>query len=161
MEYWLSGPVAGVPDLVQPVAHALLQVQKELHETLSDFDDHKLWLRPNNIASVGFHLKHLAGVLERLFTYAKGNQLTDSQLVFLRNEGLENTNASTKELLIAFDSQVEIALFQLKNTKPETLTEVRYVGRKMIPSTVMGLLFHAAEHSMRHYGQLLVTAKLL
>lgn len=161
LEYWLKGPIEGIPDLLQPVAHALLQVQKELHEVLADFDQEKLWKRPNNVASVGFHLNHLVGVLDRLFTYADGGNLSDAQMAFLKNESVENHEIGVGDLLQAFDLQVEKALSQLKKTNPEILAEVRYVGRKMIPSTVVGLLFHAAEHTTRHFGQLMVTVKLL
>jgi uncharacterized damage-inducible protein DinB len=161
LEYWLKGSVPEIPLLLQPVAHALLQVQKELKEVFIDFDEKKLWERPRNVASLGFHLNHLTGVLDRLFTYAEGNSLTDEQMVFLKNEGIENIETGSKELLIAFDLQVIKSLEQLKNTNPETLTETRFVGRKMLPSTVIGLLFHAAEHTTRHFGQMLVTIKIL
>ncbi|MDP1813092.1 MAG: DinB family protein [Leadbetterella sp.] len=161
LEYWLKGSVPEIPLLLQPVAHALLQVQKELKEVFIDFDEKKLWERPRNVASLGFHLNHLTGVLDRLFTYAEGNSLTDEQMVFLKNEGIENIDTGSKELLKAFDLQVIKSLEQLKNTNPETLTETRFVGRKMLPSTVIGLLFHAAEHTTRHFGQMLVTIKIL
>jgi uncharacterized damage-inducible protein DinB len=161
LEYWLKGSVPEIPLLLQPVAHALLQVQKELQEVFIDFDENKLWEKPRNVASVGFHLNHLTGVLDRLFTYAKGDSLTVEQLIFLKNEGTENNKTNTIELLKAFDLQVIKSLNQLKATHPHTLTETRFVGRKMLPSTVIGLLFHAAEHTTRHFGQLLVTIKIL
>jgi uncharacterized damage-inducible protein DinB len=161
LEFWLKGSIPEIPLLLQPVAHALLQVQKELREAFLDFDENKLWERPRNVASVGFHLNHLTGVLDRLFTYAKGENLTDEQLVFLKNEGTENNETNSRALLKAFDLQVIKSLEQMKNTNPATLTETRFVGRKMLPSTVIGLLFHAAEHTTRHFGQLLVTVKIL
>lgn len=161
LEYWLKGPVPEIPLLLQPVAHALLQVQKELKEVFIDFDEKKLWERPKNVAAVGFHLNHLTGVLDRLFTYAKGENLTAEQLVFLKNEGNENNATNSIELLKAFDLQVIKSLDQLKYINPETLTEPRFVGRKMLPSTVIGLLFHAAEHTTRHFGQVLVTVKII
>mgnify|MGYP003883461189 CR=1 FL=1 len=161
LEFWLKGSIPEIPLLLQPVAHALLQVQKELREAFLDFDENKLWERPRNVASVGFHLNHLTGVLDRLFTYAKGENLTDEQLIFLKNEGTENNETNSRALLKAVDLQVIKCLEQLKNTNPETLTETRFVGRKMLPSTVIGLLFHAAEHTTRHFGQLLVTIKIL
>ncbi len=161
LEFWLKGSIPEIPLLLQPVAHALLQVQKELREAFLDFDENKLWERPRNVASVGFHLNHLTGVMDRLFTYAKGEKLTDEQLVFLKNEGTENNETNSRALLKAFDLQVIRSLEQLKNTNPETLTESRFVGRKMLPSTVIGLLFHAAEHTTRHFGQLLVTIRIL
>jgi uncharacterized damage-inducible protein DinB len=161
LEYWLRGPLPEIPPLLQPVAHALLQVQKELHEVFTDFDEDNLWKRPNNVASIGFHLNHLTGVLDRLFTYSRGGSLTELQLLFLKNEGIENPDASSIEMLKLFDNQIEKALVQLKNTQPDTLTEIRFVGRKMLPSTVIGLIFHAAEHTTRHFGQLLVIHKIL
>ena len=156
-EIWLTGPVPEVPALLQPVAHALLQVQRELREILVDFPEQKLWEKPKGMASVGFHLQHLSGVLDRLFTYAKSEVLTETQLLFLKNEGMENAALTIEKLIQQFDLQVAKSISQLKNTQPETLTEVRFVGRKQIPSTHIGLLFHATEHSTRHLGQLLVT----
>lgn len=88
IEFWLKGPLPEIPDLLQPAAYALLQVQKELTEVLANFDEQKLWEKPNGVASVGFHLQHLTGVLDRLFTYAAGCQLTENQLVYLKNEGI-------------------------------------------------------------------------
>ena len=160
-EIWLTGPVPEVPALLQPVAHALLQVQRELKEILVDFPEQKLWEKPKGMASVGFHLQHLSGVLDRLFTYARSEVLTETQLLFLKNEGKENSALTIEKLIQQFDLQVAKSISQLKNTQPETLTEVRFVGRKQIPSTHIGLLFHATEHSTRHLGQLLVTVNFL
>jgi uncharacterized damage-inducible protein DinB len=160
-EYWLSGPVSGIPQLLQPVAHALLQARREVGDALVDFPAHLLWEQPKGVASVGFHLQHLQGVLHRLFTYARGEQLNTEQLLYLKQEGIKDDNILTADLLKKFNEQVEKALMQLQETDPETLTQERGVGRKQIPSTVTGLLFHAAEHTMRHTGQLLVTVKML
>lgn len=162
VEYWLRGPVEGIPALLQPVAHALLQARDEVMIALQNFPEDKLWEKPAGLASVGFHLQHLRGVLDRLFTYAKGEVLNTQQLEALSLEGKPYTgNNSVKELLASFDRQVEAALGQLRNTGETTLTATRGVGRAKLPSTVLGLLFHAAEHTMRHTGQLLVTVKFL
>ena len=161
MEYWLKGPIPEIPALLQPVAHALLQVQKELKELMVDFDESNLWIRPKGVASVGFHLQHLVGVLDRLFTYADGKALSEIQLDYLKKEGVENKNITSEVLTYNFDIQVERTLEVLKRIKPEVLTAARFVGRKQIASTVIGLIFHAAEHTTRHFGQLLVTVKTL
>ncbi|MEI9910958.1 MAG: DinB family protein [Bacteroidota bacterium] len=162
IEYWLRGPVEAVPGLLQPVAHALLQARDEVTNALQIFPDEKLWEKPAGAASVGFHLQHLRGVLDRLFTYAKNKALTQQQLEALANEGKAyGGNMTVQELLTAFHLQVEISLEQLKHTDETTLTAARGVGRAKLPSTVLGLLFHAAEHTMRHTGQLLVTANIL
>jgi uncharacterized damage-inducible protein DinB len=100
-------------------------------------------------------------VLDRLFTYAKGQQLSAQQLEYLKAEGIANENIKVTSLLTALDSQIDHSLAALKDIDPATLTDPRGVGRKQLPSTVMGLLFHAAEHTMRHTGQLLVTIRVL
>ncbi|HVV54028.1 MAG TPA: DinB family protein [Mucilaginibacter sp.] len=161
-EVWLRGPVDGVPPLLQPVAHALLQSREEVEAMMIGFPDIFLWVKPSGMASPAFHLQHLAGVLDRLFTYARGEMLNQGQLDYLAMEGRETANApDSAELVGAFARQVDIAIGQLRNTSESMLTEARGVGRSQVPSTVIGLLFHAAEHVMRHTGQLLVTTRLL
>ena len=87
--------------------------------------------------------------------------MSEEQLHDLAAEGKEKEEITVNELLNKFNYQIEIALIQLRNTPDITLLEPRGVGRKQLPSTVLGLLFHAAEHVQRHTGQLLVTAKML
>ena len=107
-------------------------------------------------------MQHLAGVLDRLFTYARGESLSETQLAFLKSEGNSPYDGcGYNDLLHALKDNIELALTQLRQTDESALTEIRYVGRAMIPSTQLGLLFHAAEHTQRHVGQLLVTAKIL
>lgn len=159
-EVWLRGPVSGVPPLLQPAAHALLQAAEESKELLRDFPDALLWQRPAGLASPGFHLLHISGVLDRLCTYAAGNSLTEEQLRYLQTESTPQM-VSTQTLIDKMEEQVQKALAQLRQTDETTLTERRGVGRKALPSTVLGLLFHAAEHTMRHLGQLLVTVTVL
>jgi len=161
-EYWLRGPVPGVPPLLQPVAHALLQARDAVADLTKNFDGKKLWEKPAGAASVGFHLQHLSGVLDRLFTYAQDQSLAPEQLQQLKAEGKgEGTEITTAQLVQTFQQQVEKSLQQLRTTNEANLTEERKVGRAGLPSTVQGLLFHAAEHTMRHTGQLLVTIKVL
>jgi uncharacterized damage-inducible protein DinB len=161
-EVWLRGPLPAVPPLLQPVAHALLQAREEITELLADFPAAKLAERPLGLASVGFHLRHLVGVLDRTFTYARGEALSAAQLAYLAAEGQPPTHlGAVPELVAAFAQQVDAALAQLRATPEATLPEWRGVGRAQLPSTVIGLLVHAAEHTTRHVGQLLVTARLV
>ena len=160
-EVWLRGPLRDVPALLQPVAHALLQAQEEIHAMMLHFPASLLWQQPEGVASPGFHLQHMAGVLDRLFTYAAGNLLTDQQLQYLAAEGKPGDGQSPDQLLDRLDAAILQAIERLQQTDPATLTETRGVGRKQVPSTVLGLLFHAAEHTMRHTGQLLVTVQVL
>jgi len=161
-EVWLRGPLPGVPPLLQPVAHALLQAREEVAEIMRDFPAARLAARPLGLASVGFHLRHLTGVLDRTFTYARGAALTETQLAYLAAEGQPPTHPdAVAELVQAFVSQVDVALAQLAATPASSLPEWRGVGRAQLPSTVIGLLVHAAEHTTRHVGQLLVTSRLV
>jgi len=159
-ETWQRGPVPGVLPLLQPVAHALLQARDEVDECLADFPDALLWERPAGVASVGFHLQYLTGVLDRLFTYARNEKLSEEQRAWLSREG-KPASVPAEALVRRFKVQVDAALAQLRQTDESTLTDFRGVGRAQLPSTVLGLLFHAAEHTMRHLGQLLVTVCVL
>ncbi len=161
-EVWQRGAIEKVPPLLQPVAHALLQAKEELFEMMKDFPEDLLWEKPAGIASVGFHLQHLSGVIDRLFTYARNEKLSQYQLQQLQDENIfSNNHLPIKILLERFDQQIDDALMQLKNTDELKLSEFRGVGRKQIPTTIIGLLFHAAEHTMRHVGQLIVTIKFV
>jgi uncharacterized damage-inducible protein DinB len=161
-EVWLRGPLPAVPPLLQPVAHALLQAREEVTELMQQFPPEKLAERPLGLASVGFHLRHLTGVLDRTFTYARGEALSETQLAYLAAEGQPPTHpGAVAELVQAFAQQVDTALAQLGNTSEATLPEWRGVGRAQLPSTVIGLLVHAAEHTTRHVGQLLVTSRII
>lgn len=161
-EFWLRGPVPGITALLQPAAHALLQAREEVNALMVDLPDSLLWERPGGVASPGFHLQHLAGVLDRLLTYARDQALDHSQLQDLATEGTPAEGQNTvAELLNRFNIQVDKALEQISRTPESILTESRPVGRARLPSTVAGLLFHAAEHTQRHTGQLLVTVRVL
>lgn len=161
LEYWLRGPVEGVPPLLQPVAHALLQSLQEVTQAVEGLPPEQLWSRPGGVASVGFHLRHLPGMLERLFAYARGEALSEDQLRRLAEEGEPAEAATAGQLVAAYRQQVEQCLAQLRTTRESELTDPRYVGRKRLPSNVLGLLFHGAEHAQRHTGQLIVTGRVL
>lgn len=161
LEHWLRGPVEGVPEQLQPVAHALLQALEEVKALGTDLPEHLLWTRPGGVAAAGFHLRHMSGVIDRLFTYARGEQLDEHQLRVVRAESeAPETPVTAAELVSAFELQVEGAIEALRRTDEAILSEPRGVGRKRVPSTVRGLLFHAAEHVQRHLGQLLVTVRV-
>jgi hypothetical protein len=111
---------------------------------------------------VGFHVRHAAGSLDRLFTYARGEALSAEQRVFLDTEGIPGSPpAEAAGLVAAFELQIGRALAQLRETPDSTLLEPRGVGRLQLPSTVLGLLFHAAEHTQRHIGQIVTTARIV
>jgi uncharacterized damage-inducible protein DinB len=161
-EVWLRGPVDHIPVLLQPVAHALLQAREEVNALMEDFPEPLLWEKPAGVASPGFHLQHMKGVINRLLTYAKGEMLDADQLHYLKQEELPpSPSRKAIELVEQFNRQVDKALAQLSATDESILTSARGVGRAQLPSTVLGLLVHAAEHTQRHLGQLLVTVRVL
>ncbi len=160
-EVWLRGPLPNLAPLLQPIAHTLMQAREEVVTLMRDFPEDKLWERPANVASVGFHLQHLTGVLDRLFTYARNESLSADQLADLAAEGKpDQTDSTAQGLVRRFDTQVDKAIAQLRTTDEHILIEVRSVGRANLSSTVIGLLTHSAEHTMRHVGQLSVTVRI-
>jgi uncharacterized damage-inducible protein DinB len=161
VEVWMRGPVPGIPALLQPVAHSLLQSREEVDAVVPGLTSDQLWARPFGIASIGFHVRHAAGSLDRLFTYARGEQLSPAQRQALAVEGEPDlSDESGARLQAQFHEAVERALAQLRATHESTLLEFRGIGRAQLPSTVLGLLFHAAEHTQRHMGQAVTSARV-
>jgi hypothetical protein len=160
-EWWQRGPVAGVPALLQPVAHILLQVRESVHELVDELTVVEWNARPADVAAIAFHVRHMTGVIDRLFTYARGEALTEPQFVALRAEGAPIDEAGIADALTALDGQVDRALAELRTYDEGMLGEYRAVGRAQLPSTVIGCLVHAAEHAMRHVGQLSVTRRIV
>jgi len=161
-EVWLRGPIEHVAPMLQPVAHSLLQCRLEVRTTLPTLTPAAVWSRPGGAASAGYHVRHAIGSLDRLLTYARGEPLSAAQLAALREEQRADERDGIQDTLIEeFDAAVERALAQVRATDPSTLLDPREVGRARLPSTVIGLLFHAAEHTQRHVGQMVTTAKVV
>ena len=161
-EVWLRGPLPDVPAFLQPVAHSLLQCREEVETKLSALAAAQIVARPGGAASVAFHLTHAVGSLDRLLTYARDEALSDTQLAALRAESaVEAGPQDGAELARRFGAAVERALAQVRATPEADLLARREVGRGRLPSTVIGLLFHAAEHTQRHVGQAVTTARIV
>jgi uncharacterized damage-inducible protein DinB len=161
-EVWLRGPIAGIAPLLQPVAHSLLQCREEVQSSMIGLTSEQIWSRPAGAASIDYHIRHAIGSLDRLFTYARGEMLSPAQLAALAAERAPDSAVSSGEQLAsAFSAAVDRALDQLRATDESTLLDARAVGRARLPSSVVGLLFHAAEHTQRHVGQAVTTAKVL
>ena len=158
-EVWLRGPLPDVVPPLTPAAHALLQAREELTRAVAAASTEEVWQRPGAAASAGYHLQHLAGSLDRLLTYARGESLDEGQRRALLQEG--TPGASAPALLSAAHAAIDQAVDQIRGTPAEILLDPREVGRARLPSTVLGLLFHAAEHTTRHSGQVVTTLKAL
>jgi uncharacterized damage-inducible protein DinB len=161
-EPWLRGPVPGVPVLLQPAAHAFQMSIEDCEAAAAALTDEQLWAAPSGAASVAFHLRHLAGSTDRLLTYARGATLSEAQRAALAAEsGDSEPRPTAAALLAAWRAGVDSAIAQLAATTDAMLSEPRAVGRAQLPSTVIGLLFHAAEHASRHTGQVVTTARIV
>jgi uncharacterized damage-inducible protein DinB len=161
-EVWLRGAVPGFHRELMPVAHSLLQIREEIDAVVTPLSHEQLWARPGGAASIGFHLKHLAGSLDRLLTYARGESLSAAQRAALDAEERAGSAVEQPAILSRLvDEAIGKALDQVRATRVEALHEQRRVGRAGLPSTVLGLLFHAAEHAQRHAGQIVTTAKIV
>lgn len=152
-EKWLTGPVPGVDPMLMPVVHALLQVRDDVRRALDGLSDDQVWQRVGASATIGFHALHIAGATDRLLTYARGEQLSAVQVAAAREES-RISGLDAAALNARVEHALEAALEQVRHTPVSTLTAARDVGRDHLPSTVIGLLFHAAEHAARHAGQM-------
>ncbi len=159
-EWWQRGPIDGVPPVLQPVAHILLQVRESVGELVENLTASEWNARPAGVASSAFHVRHITGVIDRLFTYARGNALSADQLAAIRLEGEQLNAEDVAAVLNALHERVESAVAELRTIDVATLGDFRGVGRAQLPSTVIGCLVHGAEHSMRHVGQLSVTTRV-
>lgn len=159
VEAWLRGPVEGVPDYLQPAAHSLIDGVEDIERVVAGLGTAELWARPGGVAAIGFHLRHIRGSVDRLLTYAREEPLTAEQLDFLRKEG--SPGESLESMLEGVRAARDAAIAQYRATDPERLLEPRGVGRRALPSTLLGLLFHVAEHTRRHAGQVVATAGVL
>jgi hypothetical protein len=160
-EWWQRGPVEGVPDVLQPVAHILLQVRESVDELVADLTEEEWNARPAGVASAAFHVRHIPGVIDRLFTYARGEALSEQQFASLRAEGEPLAIAAVPAALETLRARVDAAVAELHTVDVATLGAFRAVGRAKLPSTVIGCLVHGAEHAMRHVGQLSVTTRVV
>ncbi len=160
-EAWLLGRFEGVSDAIMPVAHSLVQARRELMTLQDEVLTTECRISPGGAASIGFHIAHINGSLDRLFSYARGEHLTISQRNYLAHEDTIANNATVDELFMAVRNRIDHCLTQLKTTPDELLYQSRAVGRDELPSTVIGLLFHAAEHTTMHVGQIRTTLKVI
>ena len=152
----------GVPTALMPAAHALIEAMEEMERAASGLSPEELWRRPGGAASVGFHLQHVRGSIERLLTYARGEALSPDQLAAIAREATPgDSRRGPAELLGQVRGAVDEALEAYRLVDARDLHQPRKVGRAELPSTAFGVLFHLAEHARRHAGQVVTTAKII
>jgi uncharacterized damage-inducible protein DinB len=157
-EPWLNGPIEGVPAHLMPVFHSFAMVREDLARYTEGLSTEDVWRRTGSLPPLGFHLRHIAHSVDRLVTYLCGDQLSEAQIATLKQEG--EPGASLQELLAGVDAKLSEAETRLRSVAKDSMEQPRYIGKKRLPSTVLGLLVHVAEHTQRHLGQAITTAKL-
>jgi uncharacterized damage-inducible protein DinB len=158
-EPWLRGTLTDIPATQRAVLHALELAREDLERWCAGLTDQQLNARPVGIAPVAFHIRHIGRTADRLLTYAEGQQLSTAQLTQLKSE--LDPGVTLKALFDELTAQLSAAAQRIKVFRPEQLDESRAVGKKQLPTTVAGLLVHVADHTQRHVGQAIITAKIV
>ena len=158
-EPWLSGALTDVDPYLAPVLYSFEMARQDLAVCTEGLTAAQIWARPGGAASIGFHIRHIGGSTDRLLTYAERRQLDASQMAEAQAEAREG--ASREELLVELGSRLAAAETRVRALDPERFREARSVGRKQLPTTLIGLVVHIAEHTQRHTGQAVTTAKFV
>jgi uncharacterized damage-inducible protein DinB len=158
-EPWLRGTLTKLPAVHRALLHALQQAEEDLDSWCADLSDEEFNARPGGVAPVAFHLRHIARSVDRLLTYAEGRQLSEEQLAALKNELAPD--AVPAEVLKELRKSLEQVETRVRALGTADLEVTRTVGRQSLPTTIGGLLVHIAEHTQRHVGQAITTAKIV
>jgi uncharacterized damage-inducible protein DinB len=158
-EPWLRGSHLDVPPTPRAVLHALELAREDVHKWADELSEADLHTSPAGLTPIAYHLRHIPGTLDRLLTYAEGRQLSPEQLKALKAEA--SPDATRDELFAAFDSGLAAAAQRVRALAAADLNGSRAIGRKQLPASLGGILVHLADHTQRHTGQIVTTAKLL
>ena len=158
-EPWLRGTLTDVPPLQRAILHALEHAKEDLERWCGDLRDEELNARPFDNTPLAFHIRHIARSLDRLLTYAEGTALSSEQIAQMKSE--LDPGATREEIFAELNEALEVSAARIHSFSPETLAETRAVGRQRMPTTVAGLLIHVADHTQRHVGQAITTAKVV
>jgi len=158
-EPWLRGTLGEVPAVARAVLHALELAKEDLQEWCGDLADDELNTRPAGLPSVAFHLRHIARSIDRLLTYAEGSELTGDQIAALKSE--LDSGARSGETFAELLASLERGAARVRALSQQDLSAPRIVGKKQLPTSLGGLLVHVADHTQRHVGQAVTTAKIV
>jgi uncharacterized damage-inducible protein DinB len=158
-EPWLRGTLTDVPAVPRAVLHALELAKEDLLRWCGALTDTELNARPAGIAPVAFHIRHIARSLDRLLTYAEGDQLSSHQIAQMKAE--LDTPAKREELFAELDAALRTSAERIRAFDVTRLNEPREVGKKKLPTTLGGLLVHIADHTQRHVGQAITASKIV
>jgi uncharacterized damage-inducible protein DinB len=158
-EPWLRGTLTNVTAVPRAVLHALELAQEDLTRWCGDLSDAELNARPEGVAPVAFHIRHIARSIDRLLSYAEGKQLDDAQIALLKTE--LDAGATHAEVFAELEAALARGAVRVRQFDGNRLEEPRPVGMKLLATTVGGLLVHVADHTQRHVGQAITTAKIV
>ena len=158
-EPWLRGTLTEVPPVQRAILHALELAKEDLERWCGDLSDDQLNARPGEIAPVAFHIRHIARSMDRLLTYAEGNPLSPEQIAAMKSEMLPG--ATRHQVFAELNRALQDAVARVQAFSPEGFSQSRSIGRQQLPTTLGGLLVHVADHTQRHVGQAITTAKIV
>jgi uncharacterized damage-inducible protein DinB len=158
-EPWLRGTLTELPSVHRAVLHALELASEDLQHWCGQLTDAQLNQRPAQIAPVAFHLRHISRSLDRLLTYAEGALLDERQLLALKSE--LDSGAIHNNLFAELSAALASSSVRIRSFSHADLESARSVGRNKLPTTLGGLLVHIADHTQRHVGQAITTAKIV
>ncbi len=158
-EPWLRATHAGTPAVLRAILHAFDLAQEDVHKWTYELTEADLDASPAGLTPIAYHLRHIPGSLDRLLTYAEGTQLSAGQIAAMKAES--SPGPSRDELFAIFDDGIASAARRVRTFDGANLEEARAIGRKQLPASLGGILVHLADHTQRHTGQVVTTAKLL
>ena len=158
-EPWLRGTLPELAPVPRAVVHSLEMAAEDIAKWCGGLNREQLHARPFGLPSIAFQLRHIARSLDRFWTYADGRALSAGQLAALAGE--QETGASKQEIFDEFEMSLAAARHRLLMDSRQPLETPLKIGRKALPTTAGGLLVHMAEHTQRHVGQAITTAKVL
>jgi len=159
VEPWLRGTLTEIEPVRRAVLHALELAEEDVLRWTADLDAEALEMEPLGLPSVAFQMRHIARSIDRLLTYAAGSSLSETQMTALRTEHIAGDSREELRRQVV-EAIAAVRPFALRFSQVE-LDEPRAVGRAGLPTTLAGLLIHIAEHTQRHVGQLITTAKVV
>ncbi|HEY2819928.1 MAG TPA: DinB family protein [Candidatus Acidoferrum sp.] len=158
-EPWLRGTITEVGAVPRAVLHALELANEDLKKWCSSLTEAEFNARPHGLPSVAFQLRHIARSVDRLLTYAEGNALSAEQLTALKTES--ESVPPAQSVFDELPSSLTRGAQRIRALAKSDLEQTRFVGKKALPTTLGGLLVHVADHTQRHVGQAITTAKIL
>jgi uncharacterized damage-inducible protein DinB len=158
-EPWLRGTLPDVPPIHRAVLHALELAKEDLERWCGNLSDEELNARPGEIAPVAFHIRHIARSMDRLLSYAEARALNPEQIAAMKSE--LDPDATRKVLFAELNQALESGTARIRAFAAEDFAQKRVIGRQQMPTTLGGLLVHIADHTQRHVGQAITTAKIV